>query len=349
MEFPQYRISMQTIWDKLFYLAEATQPDVQPRVVQALTAERLRTKLRSPTKWFTTAQPSIARVWDVLLAGKDNFAIDRDQAGKLLSIFPRAAELARESRQFQARAVTYVAGCGIRQFLDLGCGLPTAPNTHETAQDVRPEALVVYADNDEQVLTHAESILAKATGVLPIGADLACPEEMLYDWRVRQHLDFYQPMCLILAMTLHFFDAETAHTLVSRYVAGLPYGSYLIVSVGQLEGEMGVEFSKQYSAGRLHHHNRETVTSLLESLQLVEPGITEARAWRAPTLIPDQGRRGHIWAARRPKGGQPQMMTPPWTLESLAYHWGDAYLFCYTRDRWVALRKTTMPSSRPTP
>ena len=84
-------------------------PEVQPRFVQAQTAERLRTKLSMPVKSFTTAQPSIARVWDVLLAGKDNFAVDRDQADKLLSVFPRAAELARESRQFQARAVTYVA------------------------------------------------------------------------------------------------------------------------------------------------------------------------------------------------------------------------------------------------
>jgi len=109
LEFPQYRIRMQTIWDELFYIAEARQPEVQPRFVQAQTAERLRTKLSMPVKSFTTAQPSIARVWDVLLAGKDNFAVDHDQADKLLSVFPRAAELARESRQFQGRAVTYVA------------------------------------------------------------------------------------------------------------------------------------------------------------------------------------------------------------------------------------------------
>lgn len=294
---------MQTIGDELFYIAEAQRPEVQPRFAQAQTAERLRAKLSVPVKCFTTATPSIARVWDVLLAGKDNFAVDRDQADKLLGAFPRAAELARESRQFQARAVTYVARCGIRQFLDLGCGLPTAPNTHETAQDVQPEALVVYADNDEQVLTHAESILAKTSGVLPIAADLAYPEEILYDWRVRQHLDFYQPICLILAMTLHFFDADTARALIAQYVAGLPYGSYLIVSVGQLEGEMGAELSKQYSAGRLHHHNCATVTSVLEGLRLVEPGVTEARTWRAPAFSPDHGRRGHIWAAVGRKAG----------------------------------------------
>ena len=152
------------------------------------------------------------------------------------------------------------------------------------------------------MLTHAESILAKAPGVLPIAADLSCPDEILYDWRVRQHLDFYRPMCLILAMTLHFFDADTARTLIAQYVAGLPYGSYLIVSVGQLEGEMGAQFSKQYSAGRLHHHNRETVTSFLEGLQLAGPGVTEARAWRAPALIPTtdgEAISGRPWAGRR--------------------------------------------------
>jgi S-adenosyl methyltransferase len=196
-----------------------------------------------------------------------------------------------------------VTGRGIRQFLDLGCGLPTTPNTHETAQDVQPEALVVYADNDEQVLTHAENILAKTPGVLPIAGDLACPEEILYDWRVRQHLDFYQPMCLILAMTLHFFNAETARTLVSRYVNGLPYGSYLIVSVGQLEGDAGTKFTDNYSAGHLYHHPYEAAASFMDGLDLIDPGVTEARSWRAPAFLPSNGRRGHIWAAVGRKAG----------------------------------------------
>ena len=303
LEFPQYRISMQTIWDKLFYIAEAHQPEVQPRLAQAETAERLRAKLQVPLRPFTTAEPSIARVWDFLLGGKDNFAADRDQAAKLLSVYPRAAELARESRQFQARALTYVASRGIRQFVDLGCGLPTAPNTHETAQAVQSDAAVIYVDNDEQVLTHAQNILAKAEGVHTIAGDLSYPEEILYDWRIRQHLDFYLPICLVLAMTLHFFDAETARTLVGHYVAGLPYGSYFIVSVGQLEGEIGTEFSREYSAGRIFHHDQQKVASFLCGLEVVQPGLTEGRAWRTPALIRDNGRRGHIWAAVGRKAG----------------------------------------------
>ena len=126
LQFPQYRIWMRGIGGRPFYLAEAIVPHVQPRFAQAETLERLWAKLATPVRPFNASQPSIPRVWDVLLGGKDNFAADRDQAAKLLAVFPRAAELARESRQFQARAVSHVAGAGIRQFLDLGCGLPTA-------------------------------------------------------------------------------------------------------------------------------------------------------------------------------------------------------------------------------
>jgi hypothetical protein len=287
LEFPQYYFTMQTVWDKLVYIAKATLPEVQPRYSQAETADRLRAK----------------RVWDVLLAGKDNFQVDRDQADKLLTVFPRAAELARESRQFQARAVADVARRGVRQFIDLGCGLPTAPNTHETAQSVQPDTRVVYIDNDEQVLIHAESLLAKAPGVLTIAGDLARPDEILYDWRLRQRLDFYQPMCLVLAMALHFYDAETARELVRQYVNGLPFGSYLVVSVGQLEGETARQFSGQYRAGQIHHHDQETVASFLNGLVLVEPGVVEARAWRSPAFLLDTGHRGHIWAAVGRKAG----------------------------------------------
>ena len=109
LDFPPYQITMRTIYGKLFYLAEATSPHVQPRFAQAETAERLRAKLRAPIRHFTTSEPSIPRVYDYLLGGKDHFASDRDQARKLLHVFPRAAELARESRQFQRRAVTYAA------------------------------------------------------------------------------------------------------------------------------------------------------------------------------------------------------------------------------------------------
>jgi SAM-dependent methyltransferase len=244
-------------------------------------------------------------VWDVLLGGKDNFAADRDQATKLLQVFPQAGELARESRHFQARAVSHVAARGVRQFLDLGCGLPTAPNTHETAQAVRPDAVVVYVDNDEQVLTHAENILGRAPGVYTVAGDLGYPDEILYNWHVRQALDFFQPICIVLAMTLHFYDAEAARQLTRRLVDGMPYGSYLIVSVGQLDGEVAAQFSQEYNAGQTFHHDRATVTSFMHELGLVEPGVTEARAWRLPVRPRAGDQSGRIWAAAGRKIGGP--------------------------------------------
>jgi hypothetical protein len=288
---------MRAICGKLFYLAEADRPHVQPSFAQAETTERLRAKLQAPIRPFiSAAEPSIPRVYDYLLGGKDNFAADRQQAQKLLRVFPRAAELAREGRQFQRRAVTHVAKAGIRQFIDLGCGLPTVPSTDETARDIQPDATVVYVDNDEQVLTHAQNILAKTDGVLSVAGDLGYPDEILYDWRIRQAVDFYQPMCLVITMTLHFYDAETARRIAAQFISGIPDGSYVILSAGQLEGEAGDQFTAEYRAGQLHHHSEDEVASFLDGLKPVGPGITEARRWHAPVVSLEGGRRGHIWA-----------------------------------------------------
>jgi len=297
LDFPSHHITMQAIGDKMFYLAEATGSHVQPRFAQAETTERLRAKLSTPVKEFTTTQPSIPRVWDVLLGGKDNYAVDRDQAAKLLSVFPRAAELARESREFQRRAVTHAAETGVRQFLDLGCGLPTSPATHEVAQAMHAGSTVVYVDNDQIVMSHAHNILARTPGVLAVAGDLQHPDEILYDWRVRQVLNFHQPIAVVLAMTLHFFDPGTARTISQQLAAGIPPGSYLIVSVGQLDGEIGQQFTAEYGAGQLHHHTRADLAAFLADLKLIEPGIVDARAWRAPVVLTDRFRRGHIWAA----------------------------------------------------
>jgi hypothetical protein len=310
LDFPLYHFAMGAVGDKMFYFAEATGPQVQPRFAQAETTDRLRAKLSVPMREFTTVQPSIPRVWDVLLDGKDNFAADREQAAKLLAVFPRAAELARESREFQRRAVAYVAGAGVRQFADIGCGLPTSPATHEVAQETQPGSVVVYADNDELVMSHARNILARTPGVLAVAGDITHPDEIMYDWRVRQAINFHEPVCLVVAMTLHFFDAATAPAITGQLIASVPPGSYLVVSVGQLEGEISQQFSAEYQAGNLHHHTREDIAGFLHGLQLTAPGVTEARAWRPPVKPAGEPRRGHVWAAvgRKPdpeNAGQP--------------------------------------------
>lgn len=311
LEFPSYGITTRAIGDKTFYLAEAANSHIQPRFAQSESTDRLRAKLSTPVREFTTTEPSIPRVWDALLGGKDNFAVDREQAAKLLSVFPQAGKLARESREFQHRAVALVATAGVRQFLDIGCGLPTSPATHEVAQQVQPDSVVVYADNDELVMSHAQNLLARAPGVVAVAGDLAHPDEILYDWRIRQVLDFSQPVAVVLAMTLHFFDAETARTICARLIDRIAPGSYLIVSAGHLCGHTGKQFTAEYQAGHLHHHAQKNIASFLGGLELIEPGITDARAWQVPVLPTGQSPQGHVWAAaaRKPNAGKPGQPT----------------------------------------
>ena len=298
LDFPQYEIQAHHVWDKLFYIAEAREAGVQPVFVQAESADRLRGKLRSPILPFRSAdEPSIPRVYDYLLGGKDNFAADRQQAKKLLKVFPHVGRLARESRQFQHRAVRYVASRGVTQFIDLGCGLPTNPNTHETAQEVQPDARTIYVDNDELVLSHAQNILAKSKDVLAVAGNLEYPDEVLYDWRVRKFIDFFQPMCVVSTMTLHFYEAQAARKIMALVIDRIPYGSYVVLSVGQLEGAFGEEFTREYDAAPLYHHSQDDVASFLDGLELVGPGVTEAYKWRAPVAGPVSPQRGHIWAA----------------------------------------------------
>jgi S-adenosyl methyltransferase len=297
-DFPDYAITQRSIRGKLFYVAEARRPGIAPGFAQAETAGRLRAKLQAgPVNELNTSQPSIARVYDALLGGKDNFTADRIQADRLLDIVPYAARLARESRQFQARAVAYAARKGVRQFIDIGCGLPTAPNTHQTARLIRPGAAVVYVDNDEQVLLHARAILAREPDIVAIDGDIAYPGEILYDWRTREVLNFYQPVCIVLTMILHFFRARTAQQIITELSTGIPDGSYLIVSVGYLAGEAGKTLTREYQPGHLHYHTRQQVAGFLAGLQLVHPGVTEARTWHAPASRPDSSRAGHVWAA----------------------------------------------------
>ena len=124
---------------------------------------------------FDTTRPNIARVWDYWLGGKDNFASDRELAEKMLTVHPVSAQMARENRQFLGRAVSYAAARGVRQFIDVGAGLPTALNTHDIARRVDEQARVAYVDNDPIVISHARSLLARSSGVIAVPGDMRDP------------------------------------------------------------------------------------------------------------------------------------------------------------------------------
>lgn len=252
---------------------------------------------------FDTSRPNIARVYDYWLGGKDNFAADREEAERMLRVYPRLANLARENRLFLARAVTWLAEQGIRQFLDVGSGLPTAQNTHEVAQQVDPTCRVVYVDNDPMVVAHATALLG-GDGVAAVGGDLRNPTGILTNPTVRRLIRPGKPVGVILAMILHFFDAETARALTAAFIESISSCSYIVVSVGSGDEETGGQLTREYTAGTLYNHSPAQVTEFFAGLELVGPGLTDARDWepnRAAVRTRHQGGRILAGVGRKPE------------------------------------------------
>ncbi|HEY4463720.1 MAG TPA: SAM-dependent methyltransferase, partial [Streptosporangiaceae bacterium] len=156
---------------------------------------------------FDPTKPNVARVYDYWLGGKDNFAVDRNLAERLLEIYPLAAQIAQENRQFLGRAVAYVTRRGISQFIDVGAGLPTVLNTHDVAQHTEPAAKVAYVDNDPVVISHACAILSQDAGVVVVPGDMRDPASILAGPALNSEIDIARPVGLILAGVLHFLPA----------------------------------------------------------------------------------------------------------------------------------------------
>ena len=233
-----------------------------------------------------TTVPHSARVWNYWLGGKDNYPVDREAGDQFLSVFPGIARMARASRAFQTRAVRHLAGeKGIKQFLDVGTGLPTVNNTHEVAQSVVPEARIVYVDNDPLVLTHARALLTSAPEgrTQYIHADLYEPEKILE--QAGEFLDLEQPVGLMLLGILgHVQQYQDAVSIVRRLLAGLPTGSYLTISEGSnVHSTENVEAQDEYNeSGAVPYIPRspEQIGGYLEGLELVEPGLVSVTRWR---------------------------------------------------------------------
>lgn len=253
---------------------------------------------------FDPSTPSIARVYDYLLNGKDNFAADREAARRLLAVAPLAAEVTRENRQFLARAVTWAANQGIRQFIDLGCGMPTAPNTHETARAIAADARVAYVDNDLVVLSHLRALAAKGDpGVTVVDGDVREAAAILD--AVAGGIDLSAPACLLMGFLLHFFAPDAARDLVARYVAALAPGSYVVLSVGSANDETTKEGFSTYSAAgaaQAYDHSVPEFASFFGPLELVPPGLVDGREWRPdweqPVHLPSRAGQVTVGVAR---------------------------------------------------
>ena len=246
----------------------------------------------SPTPGQPTAPPELntsvphsARIWNYWLGGKDNYPVDRAAGDQYREVFPEIVDIARASRQFLTRAVSYLAGeAGVRQFLDIGTGLPTADNTHEVAQRVVPEARIVYVDNDPVVLAHARALLTSTQGVTAyIDADLHEPVTIL-DVAART-LDFSQPVALMLLGVMgHIGEDDEARAIVKRLLGALPAGSYLTVCDGtNVISEAGVEAQRRYNeSGAVPYRLRrpDQIAEFFEGLELLEPGVVSCPRWR---------------------------------------------------------------------
>ncbi|WP_372443597.1 SAM-dependent methyltransferase [Nucisporomicrobium flavum] len=228
-----------------------------------------------------------ARLWNYLLGGKDNFAADREAAEYALALMPELVQSARANREFLGRAVRHLAGeAGIRQFLDIGTGLPTANNTHEVAQGTAPDSRIVYVDNDPMVLVHARALLTStpegATDY--VDADARDVERILD--QAAATLDFTEPVAIMLLGIVNFLvDDEQAHAVVRRLLAAVPPGSYLVMShpTEEVNGPAVRESMRQWNASGaapIAARSPKQIAAFFDGLELLEPGIVTCTAWR---------------------------------------------------------------------
>jgi hypothetical protein len=248
-----------------------------------------------------TSVAHMARVYDYWLGGKDNFAVDRAAGDQAIAANPGILRDVRANRAFLARAVHYLAAeCGIRQFLDIGTGIPTANNTHEVAQSVAPECRVVYVDNDPVVLAHARALLTSEPegATAYIDADLRDTRTILDS--AAQTLDFRQPIAVTLLAILHLIPDEDAPAqLIATLMAAVPSGSYLALShpASDIRPEAVAEMARRVNArlgpARGTMRNQAEVARFFDGLTLVEPGVIQPQWWRPP--VPDAEAEVGVW------------------------------------------------------
>jgi hypothetical protein len=251
--------------------------------------------------------PHSARIWNYWMGGTDNFVVDREAGDAFIEKFPGVVSLAKESRRFLIRAVRYLAAeAGIRQFLDIGSGLPSMENTHEVAQRIAPDSRIVYVDNDPLVIVHARVLLVNTTdeGVTDyIEADFHNPDQIVAE--ARDVLNFAKPIAVMFMGVLgHVADYDEMRSIVSRVMAAVPAGSYLVLWDGTNTTEEFDEAQKGYDdTGAVPYNLRspEQVGRCFEGLEMLEPGLVSISQWRPdPADAEVEPVEGYGGVARKP-------------------------------------------------
>ena len=237
---------------------------------------------------FDPSVPNVARVYDALQDGKNNFGADRKVAEAIRTLAQDGSRAAHDNRAFLSRAVRFLAGeAGISQFIDIGSGMPAAENTHEIARSVRPETRVAYLDNDLVVLRHAAAIREKKRESIALPGDLRKPREILGDPALRDFIDFGQPVAIMLLAVLHFIEDPAAREAAGALMREMPPGSYLVISHASADQATPDEvstISRIYDeAGTpIFLRTRDEITGFFAGLELAEPGVVNINAWRNP-------------------------------------------------------------------
>jgi hypothetical protein len=234
-----------------------------------------------------TTRAHTARIWNYWLGGKDNYPVDRQVGDQIRQLHPGIGDYARADRVFLGRAVRYLAGeAGIRQFLDIGTGLPTADNTHQVAQAIAPDSRIVYVDNDPLVLVHARALLTSTPeGACDyIDADMRDPGRILDE--AARTLDFAQPVAVtMLGVVIFLSDDENPYAVVRRFMDAVPAGSYLVLShtitsPAMPDVDAAVAFWNEHGTPKLTQRTPEQVTRFFDGLDLLEPGVVSCSRWR---------------------------------------------------------------------
>jgi SAM-dependent methyltransferase len=239
-------------------------------------------------------RPSTARIYDYMLGGSHNFAVDRQMAELVLAAAPHIRPSAHANRDFLRRAVEYLVRAGIRQFLDIGSGVPTVGNVHEVAQREAPEARVVYVDIDPVAVAHSRAIVAGNERVSVVQADFRQPESILYDRATRTLLDFQQPIAILLVGLLHFIlDRDNPRQVIGALREAVPAGSYLVVAQVSMPTEITEaqrEMMEQYTrANPVAMRSPAEIAAFFDGFHLVEPGLVETSRWHpAPGNFADR-------------------------------------------------------------
>ncbi|WP_283133170.1 SAM-dependent methyltransferase [Rhizohabitans arisaemae] len=239
--------------------------------------------------------PNGARIYDYLLGGKDNFAADRAAAGQMLAACPSAPATATANRAFLQRAVQYLAKeVGIRQFLDIGNGLPAQNNVHEIAKRAAPDSRVVYVDNDPVVIVHGQALLTKADSTAVVQGDLRRPGEIIADPEVTALIDFSRPVGVLLLAVLHFItDSENPAGVVATLRDAMAPGSHLVLShtedVGQNDAMIAAKRGFRSAGVPLTPRSHAELVRLLDGFELLDPGLVDIHRWRPADSDPSGG------------------------------------------------------------